>query len=101
MERDLIVYLDLDGAPVLVGRLWARERTGRETSSFTYDPSWIKRPGSFALAPSLGLTPGPHHTPKGLLAPFTDPAPDGLARCGLKIVKAAISWHELTDQCRH
>jgi hypothetical protein len=67
MERDLTVYLDLDGAPVLVGRLWARERTGRETSSFTYDPAWIKRLGAFALAPSLTLTPGPHHASKGSL----------------------------------
>jgi serine/threonine-protein kinase HipA len=80
MERDLTVYLDLDGAPVLVGRLWARERTGRETSSFTYDPAWIKRLGAFALAPSLTLTPGPHHASKGLLNAFTDPAPDAWGR---------------------
>jgi serine/threonine-protein kinase HipA len=80
MERDLTVYLDLDGAPARVGRLWVRERTGRQTSSFTYDPSWIKRPGAFALAPSLSLTPGPHHAPKGLPAAFTDPAPDAWGR---------------------
>ena len=80
MERDLSVYLDLDGKPVLVGRLWARERTGRETSSFTYDPSWISRPGAFALAPSLALAPGPYHAAKGLLAAFTDPAPDAWGR---------------------
>lgn len=80
MERDLAVYLDLDGAPVLVGRLWVRDRTGRQTSSFTYDPSWIKRPGAFALAPSLILAPGPHHASKGLPAAFTDPAPDAWGR---------------------
>jgi serine/threonine-protein kinase HipA len=80
MERDLSVYLDIGGTPVLVGRLWARERTGRETSTFTYDPTWISRPGAFALAPSLALTPGPYHAAKGLLAAFTDPAPDAWGR---------------------
>lgn len=80
MERDLSVYLDLDGMPVLVGRLWARERTGRETSTFTYDPAWLSRPGAFALAPSLALAPGPYHAAKGLLAAFTDPAPDAWGR---------------------
>ena len=30
MQRELLVYMDLSGRPELVGRLWARERTGRE-----------------------------------------------------------------------
>jgi serine/threonine-protein kinase HipA len=80
MERELIVYMDTDRAPVLVGRLWARERTGRETSSFTYDPSWIKRRGAFALSPRLALTPGPYHAAKGLLNAFGDCAPDAWGR---------------------
>lgn len=80
MERELHVFMDLDGAPVLVGRLWARERTGRESSSFTYDAGWIKRRGAFALAPSLPLTPGPYHAAKGLPAAFTDSAPDAWGR---------------------
>lgn len=80
MERELAVYLDLDREPVLVGRLWARERTGRETSSFVYDPSWLKRRGAFALAPTLRLTPGPHHAAKGMLAAFTDSSPDAWGR---------------------
>ena len=80
MERELLVYLDIDREPVLVGRLWARERTGRETSSFVYDPTWIRRRGAFALAPSLSLTPGPHHAAKGLLSAFSDSAPDAWGR---------------------
>lgn len=80
MERELLVYIDLDREPVLVGRLWARERTGRETSSFVYDPAWIKRRGAFALASSLSLTPGPHHAAKGLLCAFSDSAPDAWGR---------------------
>jgi serine/threonine-protein kinase HipA len=80
MERELLVYIDIDREPVLVGRLWARERTGRETSSFVYDPAWIKRRGAFALAPSLTLTPGPHHAAKGLPSAFSDSAPDAWGR---------------------
>ena len=58
MQREVLVYLDIKGKPVLVGRLWARERTGRESSSFSYDPSWLKRKGAFALSPTLMLTGG-------------------------------------------
>ena len=80
MERELIVHLDLEGEAVVVGRLWSRERTGRETSSFTYDPSWLRRRGAFALSPSLTLSPGPHHSARSLLRAFTDPAPDAWGR---------------------
>ena len=80
MERELHMYMEIDRAPVLVGRLWARERTGRESSSFTYDPAWIKRRGAFALAPSLPLVPGPFHAAKGLHPAFSDSAPDAWGR---------------------
>jgi serine/threonine-protein kinase HipA len=80
MERELIVHLDLEGEPVIVGRLWARERTGRETSSFTYDPTWLRRRGAFALAPALTLAAGPHPSARGLLRAFTDAAPDAWGR---------------------
>lgn len=80
MERELLVFMDIDREPVLVGRLWARERTGRETSSFVYDQSWIRRRGAFALAPSLALTPGPHHAAKGIPTAFSDSAPDAWGR---------------------
>lgn len=80
MDRELHVYMDIDGAPVLVGRLWARERTGRESSSFTYDPAWIKRRGAFALAPTLPLVAGPFHAAKGLHPAFSDSAPDAWGR---------------------
>ncbi len=80
MERELLVYIDLDREPVLVGRLWARERTGRETSSFVYDPAWIRRRGAFALAPAVSFTPGPHHAAKGILSAFSDSSPDAWGR---------------------
>ena len=76
MQRELLVYLDIDGEPVLVGRLWARERTGRETSSFEYDASWLKRRGAFALSPSLMLARGQFQSAKGIANAFSDTAPD-------------------------
>ena len=53
MQRELLVYLDIRGEPVQVGRLWAREHAGRESSSFVYDAAWLKRKGAFALSPAL------------------------------------------------
>ncbi len=33
-QRSLFVYVDIDGKLGLVGRLWTRDRRGRETASF-------------------------------------------------------------------
>lgn len=79
MQRELLVYLDIKGKPVLVGRLWARERTGRESSSFAYDPSWLKRKDGFALSPTLMLTAGQFQA-QGLPNVFGDTAPDSWGR---------------------
>ena len=79
MQRELLVYLDIKGKPVLVGRLWARERTGRESSSFAYDPSWLKQKGAFALSPTLMLTGGQFQA-QGLPNVFGDTAPDSWGR---------------------
>lgn len=80
MPRELLVYADINGQPVLVGRLWSRERAGRETSSFAYDPDWLQRRGAFAIAPSLMLASGQFHSAQGLAAAFTDSAPDSWGR---------------------
>jgi serine/threonine-protein kinase HipA len=80
MQRELLVYLDIDGEAVPVGRLWARERTGKETSSFEYDPGWLNRRGAFALSPSLMLARGQFQSAKGIAAAFSDTAPDSWGR---------------------
>lgn len=80
MQRELLVYLDLNGQPMLIGRLWARERAGRESSSFAYEADWLARRGAFALAPSLMLTAGQFHSAKGLATALTDSAPDSWGR---------------------
>ena len=76
MEREVLVFMDLPGATVPVGKLWARTRGARETASFEYDPSWLSHPHGFGLAPVLPLARGPFHTDGPLFNAFTDPAPD-------------------------
>ena len=63
MDRETLVYVDLDGTPNLMGRLWARVRKNRESATFEYDPAWLQHPARFSLEPALQLGPGPFHTP--------------------------------------
>ena len=76
MERELLVYADLAAEIVIVGRLFARTRASKESASFEYDDSWLRRRGAFAIDPALSLTRGPFHTQRPLFNAFTDPAPD-------------------------
>ena len=41
MENGVLVYVDLEGATHLVGRLWARTRGNRDSATFEYDKSWL------------------------------------------------------------
>jgi serine/threonine-protein kinase HipA len=59
MEKGVLTYVDLDGVPHFVGRLWARARQKKESASFEYDPAWLQNPVSFSLEPALQLGPGP------------------------------------------
>ena len=36
MDREALVYVDLDGVPHLMGRLWARTRKNKESATFEY-----------------------------------------------------------------
>ncbi len=76
MERELLVFVDLGGRTVPVGRLWARTRTGKESASFEYDPAWLGRRGAFGLDPELPPARGRFHTSRPLFNAFTDPAPE-------------------------
>ncbi len=81
-DRSLLVYVDLEGAPHLVGRLWARSRKGKESATFEYDAAWLDNPLRFALEPALTLGKGPHHTTAGRLifGAIGDSAPDRWGR---------------------
>ena len=82
MDRDVLVYVDLQGKPHLVGRLWARLRKDRETATFEYDRSWLAHAERFSLEPALKLGPGPFRTPsdKPLFGAIGDSAPDRWGR---------------------
>jgi serine/threonine-protein kinase HipA len=81
-DREILVSIDLDGMPHLVGRPWARRNRGRESASFAYDPSWLAHPARFALEPALILGAGAQHTQQGraLFRAFGDSAPDRWGR---------------------
>src|SRR5580698_4126899 len=82
MEKEVFVYVDLQGAPHLVGRLWMRTRRDRESATFEYDKHWLAHPERFSLEPALKLGPGPFHTPSDqpLFGAIGDSAPDRWGR---------------------
>ena len=81
-DRSLVVHVDLEGAPHLVGRLWSRSRKGKESATFEYDAVWLANPSRFALEPALTLGKGPHHTAAGreIFGAIGDSAPDRWGR---------------------
>ncbi len=82
MDREVIVYVDLDGTPHLAGRLWSRARKDRESATFEYDRAWLEHPARFALEPALTLGPGPFHTAGDtpMFGAIGDSAPDRWGR---------------------
>lgn len=82
MNKEVLVYVDLDGAPRFVGRFWARSRKGKQSATFEYDRSWLEDPAQFSLEPALKLGPGPFHTPADtpLFGAIGDSAPDRWGR---------------------
>jgi serine/threonine-protein kinase HipA len=82
MDREVLVHVDLEGVPHLVGRLWSRLRKSRETASFEYDAAWLDNPARFSLEPALQLGPGPFHTAADLpmFGAIGDSAPDRWGR---------------------
>lgn len=81
-DTEALVYVDLAGAPALVGRLWFRAPKGRPSATFEYDKTWLEHPERFALEPALTLGPGPQHTEAGkaLFGALGDSAPDRWGR---------------------
>jgi len=93
MDREILVYVDLEKTPVLVGLLWTRARGRQESATFEYDNAWIKNPYRFSLEPALTVGPGPYHTTpdRALFGAIGDSAPDrwGRALMGRAERKAA------------
>lgn len=82
MDTETLVYVELGGEAMLLGRLWARTRKGRDSASFEYDDAWLEHPEHFALEPALKLGPGPFHTAADMpmFGAIGDSAPDRWGR---------------------
>ncbi len=82
MDKETLVYVDLDGVPHLMGKLWARVRKNKESATFEYDAAWLQHPARFSLEPALQLGPGPFHTPADtpMFGAIGDSAPDRWGR---------------------
>ena len=82
MEKETLVYVDLERVAHLVGRLWARARNNKESASFEYDQAWLEPPARCSLEPALQRGPGPYHIPADtpLFGAIGDSAPDRWGR---------------------
>ena len=98
MDRETLVYVDLDGAPHLMGRLWARVRKNRESATFEYDEGWLQHPARFSLDPALKLGPGPFHTPADtpIFGAIGDSAPDRWGRALMRRMERRRAERERT-----
>jgi len=98
MDKEAHVYVDLDGKPQLVGRLWGRVRKEREGATFEYNPSWLGNSARFSLEPALQLGPGPFHTPGDLpmFGAIGDSAPDRWGRVLMRRMERRRAEREKT-----
>jgi len=82
MEQVVLVYIDLEGKAIKVGRLWSHYRNGKESMSFEYDRNWLNHPKRFSLDPALKLVSGTFHASqnKPVFGAIDDSAPDRWGR---------------------
>jgi serine/threonine-protein kinase HipA len=94
------IFVRIGVAAVPVGELMVdAEPGGRETSTFAYDPAWLKHQSAFAIAPRMLLGPAPLYTNKAsdgssLPGPIADGTPDSWGRA---VIKMALGGRALTD----
>ena len=96
MERQVFTYVDLDGVPHLVGRLWGRVRKNKEGATFEYNDAWLQHPNRFSLEPALKLGPGPFHTSADMpmFGAIGDSAPDRWGRALMRRMERRRAEHE-------
>lgn len=79
---EMLVYVDLEGEPRLLGRAWSNvSRNLRESMTFEYAPSWLRSGEAFRLPPEMEGE-GRFFTGDGesLFGAFGDTAPDRWGR---------------------
>jgi serine/threonine-protein kinase HipA len=96
MERQVFLYVDMDGMPHLVGRLWGRVRKNKEGATFEYNDRWLQHPNRFSLEPALKLGPGPFHTSADMpmFGAIGDSAPDRWGRALMRRMERRRAEHE-------
>ena len=96
MKTPIRVYVELAGATVRVGTLWARTRGTRQSATFEYAREWLDHPNRFALEPALAVGPGPHHTPAdiALFGSLMDSAPDRWGQVLMRRAERHVSARE-------
>ncbi|MCE5294444.1 MAG: type II toxin-antitoxin system HipA family toxin [Chlamydiales bacterium] len=97
MEKEIHVYIDLDGISTKVGDLWVHSRHGKESCSFEYDRLWLASENRFSLDPALKLAPGSFHASqdKPLFGAIEDSAPD---RWGRTLMRRAERKNALNEK---
>src|ERR1700681_2844615 len=96
MDKETLVYVDLDVVPHLMGRLGARVRKNKESATFEYNQAWLEHPARFSLEPALQLGPGPFHTPADtpMFGAIGDSAPDRWGRALMRRMERRRAEHE-------
>ncbi len=81
-ESHAEVWVQIGAEDVLAGPLWSRRQHGRESATFAYDTSYLRRAGAYELDPALPLMAGPFQTgnEQKIFAAFSDCAPDRWGR---------------------
>ena len=92
LSDELDVYVELDGGPVLAGRLEASFGAGRTLggSTFTYDRDYFRSPGAYELDPKLTPSHAPHRAGEDqlLFGAFQDLTPDDWGR---RVIDASLA----------
>lgn len=87
MNTDQVdVHVEINGLPVLAGTAHFTFRRGALSTTFTYDPAYMRNPEAYDLSPDLAIVNGTHHVPD-LPRAFSDSAPD---RWGRGLIKQRL-----------
>lgn len=50
-DKEVFIYVDLEGVSHKIGRLWAHSQRGAETATFKYDDKWLANEARFLWSP--------------------------------------------------
>lgn len=80
------VWVEISGADVRAGTLYAHRRRAAESATFEYEGAYLALPEAYSLDPMLPLGSGPFHTPAthSMFNAFRDSSPD---RWGRELIK--------------